>query len=549
MRFVNLWASLLLALFFAAPVESRSTPITSPGYSEPIQIIRSVGAGGIGMPPVGHSDSYLARQAAALRPAFRGDLERLADAPRYTIQASVDPESGSVSGEMRLDYTNTTGETLADLAFRLYPNAETIYGGGSLDVGRVAQGRTALRTDRSEDGTVLWARLQRPLEPGRRVQLALTFNAQVPAGTSQGYGIFNRALGVVALAGWYPVLAVYDGGWLTPPVPLTGDAMMAETGLYEVDLTVPEGYELVSTGTAIESHRSEKGVTWHVVSGPAREFAVALSDRFKVQEARVGEVTLRLYTLPADEPVVTDYAGLAVVTGAFETFVSRFGPYPFLEFDVVEASVPIDGYEFSGMVYVGYGVRTQESLDDYEYVVAHELAHQWWYGLVGNHTVDEPWLDEGLATYAAVLYKEDAYSPGAGERLLGYWQRMEGGRQPQDPPLNSSTLEFSSWGPYHKTVYTQAAFFLAQLRQELGEEAFFELLKRYQRTYRYRMGTTQDFLRLAERVAGRDLSPLFESWFDTEAAREGKLSQPGSKPNKFSPASLSPPPRAGPQEF
>jgi aminopeptidase N len=384
--------------------------------------------------------------------------------------------------------------------------------------------------------------------------LALTFNAQVPAQTSQGYGIFNRALGVVALAGWYPVLAVYDGGWLTPPVPLTGDAMMAETSLYEVDLTVPEGYELVSTGTTLERHRSEEGVTWHVVSGPVREFAVAISDRFQVLETQVGEVTLRLYTLPAGETVVTDYGGLAVVTGAFETFVDRFGPYPFLELDVVEAGVPLDGYEFSGMVYVDYGVRTQESLDDYEYVVAHEVAHQWWYGIVGNLTVDESWLDEGLATYAAVLYMEDTYGPAAGESLLGHWRRMEGGRRPQDPPLNSPTLEFSSWGPYHKTVYTQAAFFLAQLREELGEEAFFEFLKRYQRTYRYRIATTWDFLRLAEGVAGSDKSLLFESWFDTEAARvtgarDGVHSRPAAEPHELSPASPSPQPGAGPQEF
>jgi hypothetical protein len=58
------------------------------------------------------SDAYLARQAAALQPAYRADLERLTDAPRYLIEASIDPERGSVTGQMRLRYSNTTGKTL-----------------------------------------------------------------------------------------------------------------------------------------------------------------------------------------------------------------------------------------------------------------------------------------------------------------------------------------------------------------------------------------------------------------------------------------------------
>ena len=233
------------------------------------------------------SDAFLARQAAALRPAFRADLEALADAPRYTIEASIDPELGSVAGAMRLDYTNTTGETLTDLAFRLFPNAESIYGGGSLSVTSVARAGTPLESESSGDGTVLWVPLERPLAPGASLWLDLTFSAQVPARTSQGYGIFNRALGVLTLAGWYPLLAVYgEDGWDTPPVPATGDAMFAETSFYEVMLTTPAGYQVVSTGTAVGQEEGPAGVTWHLVSGPVREFAIGISDRFDLTLSR-----------------------------------------------------------------------------------------------------------------------------------------------------------------------------------------------------------------------------------------------------------------------
>ncbi len=471
--------------------------------------------------PVHHQPGthvYLEKQAAALQPAFRGDLEMLADAPRYSIEASVNPEGGLVTGQMSLQYTNTSQATLSELVFRLYPNAQTIYGGGGLTVDSVTQAGTPRESVLSEDRTILRVPLEQRLKPGQAVWLDLTFTAQVPVDTSGGYGIFNRALGVLSLAGWYPVLATHDRGWQTAPVPRAGDALLAETSLYQVALTLPAGYQVVSTGTTLERENHAKEVTWHLVSGPAREFAVAISNRFQVLETRVDDVTLRLHTLPASSPVVYPGAGLAIMTDAFEAFVNRFGPYPFNELDLVEAAVSIDGYEFSGMVYVDYAVRTQETLADYRYVVAHEVAHQWWYGLVGNHTVDEPWLDEALATYAAAVYLEDTYGPQSAENLLAFWRRIAGTRRPQDPPLNSSALDFSNWGPYHKAVYTYGALFHDQLREELGDEEYFALLRKYQATYRYRLATTADFLYLAQEVADQDLSAIYEAWFDTYPA-------------------------------
>jgi len=466
------------------------------------------------------SDAYLARQAAALRPAFRADLEALADAPRYTIEASVDPELGSVAGLMQLDYTNTTGETLTELAFRLLPNAESIYGGGSLSVTSVAAAGAPLESKSSEDGTVLWVQLERSLAPGESLSLELTFSAQVPERTSQGYGIFNRALGALTLAGWYPLLAIHgEDGWDTPPVPATGDAMFAETSFYEVRLTTPAGYQVVSTGSVVGQEEGPAGVTWHLVSGPVREFAIAVSDRFEVREAQAGEVTLRLHTLPAEEPAVAPDAGLETLAETFAVYVERFGPYPFVEFDLVEAVVPIDGYEFSGMAYLDYAKRTRETAEDYRYSLAHEVAHQWWYGLVGNHSVREPWLDESLASYAALIALEVSVSSEAGEALLADWKETAGRRGPGDPPVNSSTLAFATWDPYHATVYTRGALFLDELRAELGDDgAFFTLLKRYQAAYRYQMATTADFLSLAEEVAGWDLDPLFAIWFDLDVA-------------------------------
>lgn len=460
---------------------------------------------------------YLERQAAALQPAFHKDLDALSEAPRYTLTATVVPESGSVTGQMTVHYTNRSEAALSELIFRLYANAQTIYGGGSLTVGKVTQGKAELEMELSEDRTVLHVPLERPLERGQTVSLDLSFTAQVPSQSSQGYGIFNRVQGVLTLAGWYPVLTLYDGGWQSPPIPPVGDTLLAEISFYEVALTVPSGYDVISTGVLIEQQIEEGQVTWRLVSGPAREFAAAISDRFEEHETRIGAVTIRLYTLPADNPAVTAEEALQMASVAFETYVDRFGVYPLTELDVVDAVISIGGYEFPGMVYVQAAKRIQGPIGNYQYLVAHEVAHQWWYGLVGNHAVNEPWLDESLATYATVIYLEHAEGTQAGKNLVDYWKQTYGLRGTQDPPVNSSALDFRSWGAYRQTVYTHGALFLNELRQEMGNEKFFELLQRHQEMHRYQMATTADFLNLAEKVGGRDLSRVFKDWFETGA--------------------------------
>jgi hypothetical protein len=213
---------------------------------------------------------YKNRQRTAMRPDFQADLDQVPNAPRYTIDASVNPETGEVAGQMTVRYTNDTGGALSHLVFRLYPNAPTIYGGGSLTVSGVEQGGTPLETSTSRGGTVLRVPLNAALEPGASTDVHLTFTAQVPYRSYRGYGIFNRTSRLVSLAGWYPILAPHYGGWQTPQVPRVGDAMYAAVGLYEVRLTVPPGYQVISTGRERERQEGDAGVTWHLVSTPPR---------------------------------------------------------------------------------------------------------------------------------------------------------------------------------------------------------------------------------------------------------------------------------------
>lgn len=465
----------------------------------------------------GPAATYDKRQALALRSRFESDVEQIGLAPRYTLTATVDLPANTVSGQMILHYTNRSDDVIWDLAFRLYPNADTIYGGGSLTLDRIVQGDVPLDVTLSHDETVAQATLDVPMEPGTATTVALAFTAEVPESLTQGYGIFARTQDLLSLAGWYPILAPYENGegWQTPPVPPVGDAMLAETALYEVWLTVHSDYPVVSTGSPLDQRTEGTQTTWHFVSGPAREFTAAISNRFKTTETTVAGVTLRVHTLPAYNPVTTTEEAQEIASAVVSTYIGIYGPYRFKELDVVHAAVPIGGYEFPGMVYVEEAKRTSASRADYEYLLAHELAHQWWYAQVGSHTVYAPWLDEGLATYSIVLYRDRAaLSTSSGDALLQYWRQSYGTRRSYDPPVNSPTTDFTEWTAYRQAVYIHSALFIHALRQAMGDSTFFTFLNDFAEAHRYQIVGTDTFVETAQAASDEDLTPLFEAWFD-----------------------------------
>lgn len=461
--------------------------------------------------------SQMDRQSQALLPQHRDELSGLADAPYYRIEATVDPDQATVDGQLTLRYTNRTADDLTELVFHLFPNASTIYGGGSMEVLAVRRGEKALDFALSSNSTILSVPLETSLPPKATDTVQVEFHVHIPSQIASGYqnyGIFKQALDVTALAGWYPVLALYEGGWQTPAVPLVGDAMTAEISLFEVTLTAPPAFDVIATGTATGIEKNADHTTWHFVSGPVREFALVLSDRFQIFETEVDGIRVRFNALPAGPATTSPEQVLAIASDALRTYIKRFGPYPFSEFDVVEISIPIGGYEFSGMVVTDYGLRLRESAGDFRYILAHEVAHQWWYGMVGNHSVEDPWLDEALAAYSTLIYLADVEGKAVADVLLQWWKEQYGARGSSDPPVDSPSLNFVNWADYRTVVYFQGALFLAEVRQEIGDERFFAILQQYQAAYRYKIAATPDFIALVKAEMGNGSDSMLARYFE-----------------------------------
>ncbi|NLG27901.1 MAG: M1 family metallopeptidase, partial [Chloroflexi bacterium] len=447
-----------------------------------------------------------------LLPEFRGavDLDSL---PHYTLNATLDLERVTISGEQTVRFVNPARVPLDTAVFRLLANASTIYAGGTLTVDQVTRDGQAATWELSPDRTVLTVALEPAAATGEWVEIGMTFETRIPT-DYQGYGILHHSTAVTSLSGWYPVLSPFDGTWDVSPVPQVGDGNHLPTAIYDVALDAPATHMLVSTGETLRTTQDGARRVWRVASGPARGFTAVLSDRFQLYTESVDGVEVNYYALPSAS-TRSPREALQFATDSLAVFNERFGPYPYGELDLVETLVSVGGYEFAGMVAIEQSIRTQASVSQLRFMVSHEVAHQWWFALVGSDPVEEPWLDESLATYAVVLYLEEVYGAATANAMISlYWQ--EGGRPDgSSPGIDVSALDYSSWAAYRGPVYYRGALFLDALRDELGDETFYEFLRSYATAHRFGIASTADLAAAAEEAANRELDTLFALWFGT----------------------------------
>lgn len=463
--------------------------------------------------------------ASVMLPSAVASLEGLQDAPRYQIAATFDPGAMTLHGTERVRVVNRTGVALGEVYFRLYPNAGRLYGPAQMQLLRVADdsGKT-LAWESEGDPSVVRVPLTSPWEPGGVQTLALEWQATIPVEgeqpwtREQGYGIFREAKGVVILAGWFPMLAVHEGGdWRLDPVPEWGDPVYSEVAFYEVWFTAPEPYAVIATGSEVAAARTADTVTHAFRSGPARDFFVALSDDLDVTVARVGDVTVRSFAYPGH--AASGAEALATAKDALGVFNARFGPYPYRELDVVETPlIGLLGMEYPGVVLISDALYTPAEKWRLAITVAHEIAHQWWYGVVGNDILGEPWLDEALATFSSGVYVQDVMGAAAFRSQYDQWvARYETGeRNGTVGAVTWPVGRFRSGWDYVTTVYYKGAIALQTLRLEIGDVAFFGALRRHYERSRFKVARGQDLLDLLEQAAGRDLDAFYRQWFAGE---------------------------------
>lgn len=537
---------LLLAIYFLLgsckawhPSSLIPTPLPSPTATPSSQTLRLATP----IPPLSSTSTPtplptatpwrldIAEQATALLPWAQVDLAGLENLTQYSIELTMEmgarhsgqegPDESAtpvpdaspllIQGREEVRYTNTEDVPLDEVVFRLFP--QTPGYGGKMEVDEVRVDGGAATTQLDLMGSALYVMLPQPLDPGETATFQLAFQVTVPEDAEVGYGQFSCADGILSLPNVYPLIPVYDDeGWNVELAPAYGDAVYSDVALYRVQVRAPSDQIVVASGSALaRSEHGDSTATTAFVTGPMRDFAVVMSADFVTSTARVDGTLVTSYYLSQDAEGgkwALDYAA-----DALEFFSEYFGPYPYAEFDVVETPTTAGGIEYPGLVVIAQRLYDQSGGFS-EFATAHEVAHQWWYGLVGSDQVDEPWLDEALAQYSTLLYCETVRGPNVADEVRKrvfeqpYERLVEEGR---DAPVGQPVQAFSR-EDYGLVVYGKGPLFFQALRDEVGDEVFFAILRAYLGAYRYQIATPEGFLALAEEVSGQELDDLYEKW-------------------------------------
>lgn len=454
----------------------------------------------------------------AMLPQFASDIETVAQtgASRYYLQVKLDLPTTSqtsprLTGLEQIRYTNTETTLLSEIYFHLYPNLPGY--GGQMGVERVMVDGQTVQPQLENGTSALRVPLAQPLAPGASTYITVTYTATVPVQTEQGYNIFSASENTIALAGFYPAIAVYDEtGWNIETPPPYGDATYLDTSLYRVDLTVPEKLVVAASGSLLNSAANPDGAkTLSFASGPMRDFYVAARNDFEVESQEINGILVNSYYPPG----LANGGKLALryAVEALRIFSENFGPYPYAEFDIVATPTTAGGVEYPGIVVIAQNLYDQQG-GFFEHAAVHEVAHQWWYGLVGNDQVDNPWLDESLTNYSTIFYWEEVRGPETAQKIredffLAPYEYAK--QQGQDRAVINPVANYSM-GEYGLFVYGKGPLFFNALRQEVGDDIYLKIMQTYLAHNRYKIARPADLFATIEQVSGRNIEPLIETW-------------------------------------
>jgi hypothetical protein len=421
---------------------------------------------------------------------------------QYTLQAQVDFGQRTVRVEQSINARNPSASPLAELLLAVEANRQPdVF---TLDALTWADG-SPVQNYRLE-GAVLRIQPEAPLAPGATIALNLRYSLRLKAMYSF-LGWTGRQLN---LGDWYPFLPAYreGAGWLLHDLSTVGEHLVYPRIDYHIELTLSPFPQplVVAASVPAEPQDDGRGYTFDLQN--ARGFALSISPDFKVLSTRSGEVEVRAYIFAEHE--TAGMASIEAARDAITLFSELYAPYPYPGLTIIEADF-FDGMEFSGLFFLGADYFSAYPGSPTTYLVplsAHETAHQWWYGLVGNDPALEPWLDEAFCTHSEALFYE-RYHP----ELVNWWWNYRIWRFLPTGEVDTTIYDEQEFRPYVDAVYLQGTRFLDEARRAMGDENFLAFHRDYIARYSGRIADSAGALELLQAHSPKDLRELIKEYF------------------------------------
>ncbi len=464
----------------------------------------------------------------------------------YEMDIVVDVSDFTYEGNQSIIYTNNSNDTIKKVYYHLFFNAfkpnsqmdirsrtirdpdrrvgSRIVALEEKDYGDISV--SALKQDGKDvyyevNETVLLARLNKPLLPGKKTKLSMVFTAQVPLQIRRS-GKLNKEGIDMTMTQWFPKLAEYDSeGW--HPNPYIGREFHGVWGNYSVNITIDKDYVVGGTGYLQNANEIGHGYTekepkendsktntWKFYAPNVHDFAWA-ADPDYIHDIKKSESGVDLHFFYKPTVNVEDWKKLQEDSVLLmKYFEEAIGPYPWKQYSIIQGG---DGGMEYAMCTMITGERSYPSLLG---VTAHEMAHAWFQHLLATNEAKHAWMDEGFTEYITSLSEnyvnnESPEFPHKSSYDRYYLLAKSGFEQAQT--IHSDRYDYNF--AYGASAYSKGSVFLSQLGYIIGKENLNKTLRRYYNEFKFKHPTPNDFKRIAEKVSDLELEWYLNEWTRT----------------------------------
>ncbi len=481
----------------------------------------------------------------------------------YTIAAKLDAAARTITGSEVIAWRNVTTRAAIDLQLHLYWNAwkhdrTTFMRERAL--GRTGSPESTAAGDRSriditslrltaptrvdltgsmhviapddgnpDDETVVAVPLAAPVPPGAAATIELSWTAHVPRPVARTGVIGNYFF----IAQWFPKLGVFqDEGWNCHQFHAATE-FFSDYGVYDVSLTVPQGWMVGATGVERARQDNDERTTTHrYYQEDVHDFAWTASPDYIERHARFEHPTLP----PVDmrlllQPEHSHQAGrhFDATRTTLKYYGEWFGAYPYSHITIVDPAYQsgAGGMEYPTLFTAGTRWLAPSRVTTPEGVTVHEAGHQFWYGMVGNNEFEDAWMDEGFNTFATARAIAQVYDPNYlalryfggfipwvvkdlvvrretdGNRLSGY--RHDAKSDAQSTPTYQY---FPATGG--SITYNKTALWLNTMERWLGWPLLQRTMSAHFARWKFKHPRPRDFFDVTTEVVGKDLSWFFD---------------------------------------
>jgi aminopeptidase N len=411
------------------------------------------------------------------------------DAGHYTVALTWRPISGTVDGVTTIEATTTQALSRFNLDL------------SGLEVATVEVDGEQATFDRNDDELLITPAV--PLADGASFTTVVTYEGQPEP---------ERFIEGLPELGWI----TNDGGAYVIAEPAGAATFFpsnnhpSDKARFTFEITVPDGLDVAANGLLRGKRPNGDATTWVFdLEDPMATYLVqvAIGDFVFEEEKGPGGVILRnAFAAEVAEDASNDFARQAEMIDVLD---DAFGPYPFDVYGVVVVDEEL-GLALETQTLSIYGTDLVDGEGGSDAIYVHELAHEWYGNSVSIEQWADIWLAEGFATYAEWLWMAHDDDRDVGD--IAREVAEEGGAVLDEPPTDPGADN-----PFTPSIYQRGALTLQALREEVGDDTFFEILSTWSMRYRFANATTADFTALAEDLADRSLDGLFQAWlFDEE---------------------------------